>query len=902
MAHRLLLLRALAVFSAILTGCGSASLSRKTPAVAASAPAAGPLSPALLTLDEIQPPVTLTVPPPASQPTTSHAPIEAITLYAQAVDALKTGRRFTAINLLEKALQLDPQSFELNYALGRAHLIGRTHDENSIAALERAAALNPDHLEIQTDLGRQYMLSGNDAKALEHLRLAVQTSDYKSDEPMAADADLFLARALQQSGYDRAALEQYASLLSRVKGRSLSVGRDPHLAFLITDRLYIDIGDLYARNGQLDDALAAFEPAARRDPTDFELEARVVRAMVGLKHFDDASRRAADAVVHFRASKPSLDLLREVHRAASGGAKDNGDRATIDALAKALRERPNDTTILFELVELLRDSGKWAAAEGYLTSAADRMPGDFSIVRRRVQLRLERDDSPGAARLLIETLAARPEFAAETDELWEDVTNPARANHVTLAQLRSLPVLPSQAGAREFAVAMVAIDLHRSALAEQAMQRATQATPPFVPAFRARLKWIWQRRGIDEAERLRLTDAIIASAPEPALAQELRGLSLLYQKKDKDAVAALEKANELHAHPSAAMDLSYAMALRGAGDGAKFEQLMWKLLSDHPSSEDAYATLYSYYTDTGAEAQADRVLSTWMSAIPYSTSARVLQVARAFRAGRPEAAQDAINRLLDERPGDAGIIRTAYAVYSKSSNTDALITRLEEAVRAEPGNVAALSALLDLYVEKHRTADAIPLIDAARQALFADADNLYQVAHLYAQVGKREANEDVLRRVLEADPAHPPASNDLGYGLAERGENLPRAEALIRQAVEAEPDNASFLDSLGWVLYKRGKFAEARPALEKAIGPDAKLADPVVLDHLGDDLYRLGEKDAAAKQWQQAAAKLTENTADAERDDLKELKTALDRKAEELKSGKPVTVSPVIEEARQAKN
>jgi len=115
--------------------------------------------------------------------------------------------------------------------------------------------------------------------------------------------------------------------------------------------------------------------------------------------------------------------------------------------------------------------------------------------------------------------------------------------------------------------------------------------------------------------------------------------------------------------------------------------------------------------------------------------------------------------------------------------------------------------------------------------------------------------------------------------------------------VAAEPDNASFLDSLGWVLYKRGKFAEARPHLEKAAADGA--ADPVVLDHLGDLLYRLGDRDAAAKQWQHAGAKLAERPS--EREDIKQLKLDLERKAQQLKAGEPVTVSPVVEEPAHAK-
>src|SRR5688500_9843506 len=102
-----------------VVGCGSSA--PHVPAVVATtapAPAAAVSSAATLTLAEIQPPATL---PPTTGPSTQpvkRAPVEAVTLYARAVDALRTGRRFAAISLLQDAIKLDPQSFELHHAIG----------------------------------------------------------------------------------------------------------------------------------------------------------------------------------------------------------------------------------------------------------------------------------------------------------------------------------------------------------------------------------------------------------------------------------------------------------------------------------------------------------------------------------------------------------------------------------------------------------------------------------------------------------------------------------------------------------------------------------------------------------------------------------------------------------------
>ena len=183
----------------------------------------------------------------------------------------------------------------------------------------------------------------------------------------------------------------------------------------------------------------------------------------------------------------------------------------------------------------------------------------------------------------------------------------------------------------------------------------------------------------------------------------------------------------------------------------------------------------------------------------------------------------------------------------------------------------------------------------------ADADALYQVAHQYERVGQKATTEKVLREVLALEADHAPAANDLGYLLAEQGRELERAEALARLAVGAEPHNPSFLDSLGWVLYKRGRFDEARRHLERSaqIQESGDGPDPVVLDHLGDTVYRQGDAAAAGAHWQDALRRLAEMPpARRDRDDLKQLRLQMERKRKQLEAGQPVSTAPVSETPR----
>src|SRR4051794_9312552 len=69
-----------------------------------------------LKLDEIQPAPVLSK-KPATEPT-SKPSLDALALYARAREAQLGNQKFTAINYLEQAIKLDPDSFELRFALG----------------------------------------------------------------------------------------------------------------------------------------------------------------------------------------------------------------------------------------------------------------------------------------------------------------------------------------------------------------------------------------------------------------------------------------------------------------------------------------------------------------------------------------------------------------------------------------------------------------------------------------------------------------------------------------------------------------------------------------------------------------------------------------------------------------
>jgi len=124
---------------------------------------------------------------------------------------------------------------------------------------------------------------------------------------------------------------------------------------------------------------------------------------------------------------------------------------------------------------------------------------------------------------------------------------------------------------------------------------------------------------------------------------------------------------------------------------------------------------------------------------------------------------------------------------------------------------------------------------------------LYQAEANY-KLNRVEEAFKAFDEVITLDPENWMAMNNYAYYLSVRNENLAKAEELSSKAVRANPENATYLDTYAWVLFMRKDYALARFYMETAIknGGDK---NGVIVEHYGDILIMLGEKDKAIEQW-----------------------------------------------------
>jgi predicted Zn-dependent protease len=689
---------------------------------------------------------------------------------------------------------------------------------------------------------------------------------------------------------------QYEGLLNRLAQPGLLVHGQSDLAWLVRhpELIYGELGELYEKRGQSSAALEAYTLAQKSDEHNVDLSIRIVRLSLSAGQLADAKTRAQQLVGENHASTETLALLKEVYRRLgdpSGPAK---------ALGKLHADHPNDRLLFYALLDELKQIGRSDEAERQLIEATRSSNADPDFTRRLFALYQSRDDVDSSMRLLVESLAARPDSLREIGPLWTELLKPARRSRLRLATLQKMQVPAAQEAARLFWVSRLAELWNRDALARSTLLQAAALKPAFAPVYRWLINDYWSRPDWDEQQKAEACEQLCAACEaqgNAALANELRGRCRMLQNDPAGAAKAFALAEGLGNH-APDLQLMHAKAIEREGNSERAEQLLWKLVSDWPQYEDAYADLFNLYLQRKSIDQAVNVVRKWIEQVPASVDGRLLAATIYTERGMQEEAQTVYEALFAEQPANPDVLRAMEEFYRRGGKMEAFSSKLEAERLRDPDNRQAVEELVSLYAGQHKPGDALRVLDAARTAGANDPDLLYYVAHLYERVEQKQTTETLLQEVVHLDPRHAGANNDLGYTWADEGRNLDRAEAMVRVAVEEEPDNQSYLDSMAWVEYKRGKFAEARTFLDRAIGP-ANRPDPVVLDHLGDVLYRLHQPADAAAQWKRSLHRIDES--ESARDDLKLLKGQLQQKLKQQEHGGPVDVAPVVENVVEVK-
>jgi predicted Zn-dependent protease len=419
------------------------------------------------------------------------------------------------------------------------------------------------------------------------------------------------------------------------------------------------------------------------------------------------------------------------------------------------------------------------------------------------------------------------------------------------SQYRALLARASEGAEAEFAV--VEKELLASSNTYGARQVADRlaADYPASPAVE-RLQGFAALRADDPTAALRaLQAAIAAGAPDDdarTLLQTLRRTRVLTGDADgplADARAELDQ-NDV---PDRRID--YALLLLAAKRDAQAREQLTPLLERPETAPEALRLLGLIEFQDGDDAAAGQHFFQMITSGHFLDDGFYYQGLIAERHADLDRALTSYARVQGGANGLAAMLRAATILrtHGEAAESDDLLDQL---LTDEPGSAPdILAARADLDNQAGDAAGAARQFAAAIAEFPDSAELRYARASFLDERGEVDAALRELGVVLKGRPDDPAAQNALGYTLADHARDLSRARKLIDRAYAVAPKSAAIRDSLGWVLYRQGHAADALPLLKDAFSDDP---GGDIGAHLGEVLWKLGQRPEAEKIWSQAGA------------------------------------------------
>lgn len=240
---------------------------------------------------------------------------------------------------------------------------------------------------------------------------------------------------------------------------------------------------------------------------------------------------------------------------------------------------------------------------------------------------------------------------------------------------------------------------------------------------------------------------------------------------------------------------------------------------------------------------------------PNLTYARALLAATMIRNDRLDEAIALLKQIPEDHPSYMESQRQAAELLAKEDRTQDAVALLDT-LYTKYHDIESLIRIGDILRYKEDYDGALEAYNRAAKAIGGDKvpEEYWHLLYARGMVYEREGdwNKAVkdLEQAVEYRPNHPYLLNYLGYGWADKGENLEQSLDMIRRAAALRPTDGFITDSLGWVLFRQGKYEEALPHLERAV--ELLPYDPTINEHLGDVYWKVGRKTEARFQWRRA--------------------------------------------------
>ena len=132
-----------------------------------------------------------------------------------------------------------------------------------------------------------------------------------------------------------------------------------------------------------------------------------------------------------------------------------------------------------------------------------------------------------------------------------------------------------------------------------------------------------------------------------------------------------------------------------------------------------------------------------------------------------------------------------------------------------------------------------------------ESDFDHEIGNLFYKNKNIESSFEYFEKSIDLNPNNYILLNNYSYYLSLEKINLKRAEELILKVIDKFPNVATYIDTYGWILFQQGKYNLAEKELFKAVMYSNDQSGEI-LEHYGDVLFQLENKDGALLFWEKA--------------------------------------------------
>ena len=296
-----------------------------------------------------------------------------------------------------------------------------------------------------------------------------------------------------------------------------------------------------------------------------------------------------------------------------------------------------------------------------------------------------------------------------------------------------------------------------------------------------------------------------------------------------------------------------------AGDSAGYEQQIYNALTAEQLDVDTkLSVMLSYIREKLAEEDTTQRINNLFTILiqqhPHEAKIHQLYSEYLYAKKDTKGAIEQLGYSLDVNPTDAAGWRNMVILNMIDDNYADAIKASEKALEYNPDNLDLYGYVAGSYNQMKQYDKAIATYE--KILTMANSTDVERIANvitgmgdIYSEMKDSVKTVECYQRALEIDPANSGALNNYAYFLAQRAQDLDRAERMAALALKYEPDNANFIDTYAWVYFAKKDYTKALLYIKSAVEHDD---DNHLLEHYGDILWFNDEKEQAVEQWTKA--------------------------------------------------